>query len=182
MLSYKIPPEPARNRVAVWRKIKGLGAVYIQNSVCLIPASPEHQRHLRIIQNDIASNGGDALLMEAAGLDKNQEALVIRKFNEDRDADYVEFISKCMEFSTEVEREISVKHFTYAELEENDQDVRKLRNWMDKIRKIDFYDAPRRIEAASRLAKCESLLEKFTQCVFDAEHGSPAQKTAMKKR
>ena len=182
LLVYKIPPEPAKNRVAVWRKIKGLGAVYIQNSVCLIPANSEHQRHLRIIQNDITSNGGEALLMEAVGLDKKQEVLVVEKFNEDRDADYGEFISKCAEFITEVEQEISVKHFTYAELEENDQDVKKLRNWMDKVKRIDFYDAPLRTEAASKLEKCESLLETFTQSVFDAEHGSSAGKTIKKVR
>jgi len=181
LLAYKIPPEPAKNRIAVWRKIKGLGAVYIQNSVCLVPANPEHQRHLRIIQNDITTNGGEAVLMEAVGLDKKQELLVIQKFNEDRDADYGEFISKCMEFIAEVEHEISIRHFTYAELEENDQDVKKLRNWMEKVRRIDFYDAPRRTEATSKLTRCEALLEKFTQSVFDAEHGSPAGKTTKKK-
>jgi hypothetical protein len=182
LLAYKIAPEPAKNRVAVWRKIKGLGAVYLQNSVCLIPAKAEHQRQLKIIQNDITSHDGEALLMEATALDEKQEALVIRKFNEDRDADYGELISKCSEFIAEVEHEIVIKHFTYAELEENDQDVKKLRSWMDKIRKLDFYNSPRQAEAASKLARCEALLEKFTQSVFDAEHGTSAPRATKKQK
>ena len=37
LLTYKIAPEPARLRVSVWRKLKGMGAVYLQGGVCLLP-------------------------------------------------------------------------------------------------------------------------------------------------
>ncbi len=29
---YKIPSEPSRLRATVWRRLKGLGAIYLQNS------------------------------------------------------------------------------------------------------------------------------------------------------
>jgi len=36
-LIYKIPSEPTRYRASVWRKVKASGAVYLQNSVCVLP-------------------------------------------------------------------------------------------------------------------------------------------------
>ncbi|MCW2942968.1 MAG: ChrB protein, partial [Actinomycetia bacterium] len=37
VLVYKVPAEPTRLRAGVWRKIKGLGAIYLQNSVAALP-------------------------------------------------------------------------------------------------------------------------------------------------
>jgi len=36
LLTYK-STEPAAKRIAVWRKLKGMGAVYLQSGVCLLP-------------------------------------------------------------------------------------------------------------------------------------------------
>lgn len=38
-----------------------------------------------------------------------------------------------------------------AELEEEDTDLRKLQDWLEKIGKLDFYAAPLAKEAAARL-------------------------------
>ena len=40
LLIYKVPTEPARQRAAVWRRVKALGAVYLQDGVAALPASP----------------------------------------------------------------------------------------------------------------------------------------------
>jgi hypothetical protein len=32
VLIYRVPPEPTRLRSTVWRRIKSLGAIYLQNS------------------------------------------------------------------------------------------------------------------------------------------------------
>src|SRR5262249_30714465 len=37
LLIYRVPPEPTRLRAAVWRRIKSLGAIYLQNSVAALP-------------------------------------------------------------------------------------------------------------------------------------------------
>ena len=53
MLIYKVPTEPNRKRLAIWRKIKSLGAVYLQNGVCVLPPIDDHKRQLKILENDI---------------------------------------------------------------------------------------------------------------------------------
>lgn len=169
LLSYKIPPEPAKARVAVWRKIKACGAVYIQNSVCFLPNTPEHQRTLRMLQNDVVTNAGEAFVLEAVGLDEHQESLLIQRFNQDRDEEYEEFLDKCNDFEKEIEKETTNEHFTYAELQENEEDLKKLKNWLEKIRKLDFCHAPKADDAAQRLVACEHLLDEYANIVFQRE-------------
>ena len=169
LLSYKTPSEPSSKRVSIWRKIKGAGAVYIQNGVCLLPKSEEHQRQFKILQNEILGIGGEALLLETKGLDKKEEEHIIHRFNEERNDQYEEFIDKCNDYFKEIHKETENRHFTYAELEENDEDLRKQKNWLEKIKKLDFFGAPLLSEAEKQLLACEQLLEEFAQNVFNAQ-------------
>jgi len=168
LLTYKVPPEPPRGRVALWRKLKGMGAVYLQSGVCLLPKTDDHVRRLKMIENDIAEMEGDAVILETVALNRTQEHKVVARFKADRDEDYTEFLDKCADFEGEIAKETNAKHFTYAELEENDVDLKKLQGWLDKIKKLDFYGAPLRLEAEERLKACEALLEAYAQRVFDA--------------
>ncbi|MGS0895942.1 Chromate resistance protein ChrB [Burkholderia stagnalis] len=168
LLTYKVPAEPAKKRVGLWRKLKGMGAVYLQSGVCLLPKTDDHVRRLKMIENDIMEMGGDSVILETVALDRAQEEKVIARFRADRDEEYRELIAKCGDFDAEIEKETAARHFTYAELEENDVDLKKLQSWFEKIRKLDFYDAQSATEAEARLHNCETLLEAYAQRVFDA--------------
>src|SRR5260370_23939051 len=72
LLIYKVPPEPASKRVALWRRLKSMGAVYLQNGVCLLPKTDDHARRLKMLANDIAEMGGEAVILETAALDHPQ--------------------------------------------------------------------------------------------------------------
>ena len=168
LLTYKVPPEPAKKRIALWRKLKGMGAVYLQNGVCLLPKTDDHTRRLKIIENEINEMAGDSVLLETVALDRAQEDKVIARFKADRDEEYKELLGKCADFEAEIAHETEVQHFTYAELEENDVDLKKLLSWLEKIAKLDFYGATLAAEAAERLKGCEALLDAYAQRVFDA--------------
>ncbi|WP_338277869.1 Chromate resistance protein ChrB, partial [Escherichia coli] len=133
LLTYKVPPEPAKKRIALWRKLKGMGAVYLQNGVCLLPKTDDHTRRLKIIENEINEMAGDSVLLETVALDRAQEDKVIARFKADRDEEYKELLGKCADFEAEIAHETEVQHFTYAELEENDVDLKKLLSWLEKI-------------------------------------------------
>jgi hypothetical protein len=156
LLTYKVPSEPAKKRIALWRRLKGMGAVYLQNGVCLLPKTDDHVRQLKMIENDIVGMAGDSVILETVALNQGQEA------------QYREFIDKCQDFKGEVAKEVTANHFTYAELEENDVDLKKLRNWLAKIKRLDFYEANLAVEAKDLLDACESVLEAYAQRVFDA--------------
>ena len=69
LLTYKVPPEPAKKRIALWRKLKGMGAVYLQNGVCLLPKTDDHARRLKILENEINEMSGKSVLLETVALD-----------------------------------------------------------------------------------------------------------------
>ena len=58
LLIYRVPPEPTRLRSTVWRRIKSLGAIYLQNSVAALPAGVANGRltgvfsHHRVTRGD----------------------------------------------------------------------------------------------------------------------------------
>ncbi|ANI16277.1 MULTISPECIES: Chromate resistance protein ChrB [Pseudomonas] len=169
LLTYKVPSEPAKKRIALWRKLKGMGAVYLQNGVCLLPKTDEHVRQLKMLEHDIEAMAGDSVILETVALDRLQEDKVVARFKADRDEEYRELLDKCDDFEAEIAKETAACHFTYAELEENDVDLKKLQNWLEKIRKLDFYGAPLLVESEQRLQHCETLLDTYAQRVFEAQ-------------
>lgn len=169
LLTYKVPAEPNRRRVALWRKLKSMGAVYLQNGVCLLPKTDDHRRALKVIENEIADMEGEAVLLETVALDKTQGDKVIARFRADRDEEYKELLGRCDDFDAEIAKETAANHFTYAEIEENDEDLKKLKSWFDKIRKLDFYGAALASEAEARIAKCEVLLDTYANQVFSLQ-------------
>ena len=168
LLTYKVPPEPASKRIAIWRRLKSMGAVYLQNGVCLLPRTDDHARWMKILENDITEMGGDAVILETVAFDRAQDDKVVARFKADRDDAYREFIDKCDDFEAEIAKETTAQHFTYNELEENDVELKKLQGWLEKIRKLDFYGGGLAAEAAERLKGCESLLDAYAQRVFEA--------------
>jgi hypothetical protein len=168
LLTYKVPPEPSKKRVAVWRRLKGMGAVYLQSGVCLLPKTDDHVRRLKLLEHDVSGMGGEAVILETVALDGSQEEKVVARFRADRDEAYREFLEKCADFEAEIAKETAAHHFTYAELEENEVDLKKLEGWLEKIRKLDFYGATLAAEAQTRLRACEALLDAYAQQVFEA--------------
>jgi hypothetical protein len=184
LLTYKVPAEPSKVRVAIWRRIRGLGAVYLQNSICVLPTNTEHQRQFRMVQSEIERAGGEAVIFETLALDEKQQARVVAYFKHDREQDYEEFLDKCADYKREVQKEVKADHYTFAELKENDEDLKKLKNWLERIKAIDFYGAPARQPAEQQLLECEEMLESYANEVFEREQsakGEPLRKPATAK-
>ena len=169
LLTYKVPTEPARKRVSIWRKLKGMGAVYLQGGVCVLPKTDDHLRRLKMLENEIAEAEGEALLLATIGLDQKQQDKIISRFNADRDDEYKEFIEKCVAFEAEIAYETTIQHFTYAELGENEQELTKFKTWIAKIQKLDFYGAPLNKDAIERLVRSEAILDAYAHNVFAAQ-------------
>src|SRR3977135_4759748 len=75
LLIYRVPSEPTRLRAAVWRRLKSLGAIYLQNSAAALPASPAGERALRKLRHEILEMSGTAVLMSWAVLPGQQGVL-----------------------------------------------------------------------------------------------------------
>ena len=167
LLIYRVPPEPTRLRSTVWRRIKSLGAIYLQNSVAALPVSAANERAFRKLRREIADMSGTAMLMSCSVL--AGEAEVRAMFQAARNDEYEEIVDKCEDFLGQVRKEYDENHFTYAELEENEVDLVKLKNWFAKIIERDVFGASGRAACEQFLDKCEQSLEAYAARVYAEE-------------
>jgi DNA-binding transcriptional regulator PaaX len=168
VLIYRIPSEPTRLRATAWRRLKGLGAIYLQNSAAALPASAAAERALRKLRHEIGEMGGSAVLLSCTALAGESE--VLAAFQAARDDEYEEIIDKCQDFLAQLDKEYKARHFTYAELEENEEDLVKLQGWLAKVTDRDVFGAPKRAATLEALHACERALEEYAARVY-AEEG-----------
>jgi hypothetical protein len=167
VLIYRVPSEPTRLRSTVWRRLKSLGAIYLQNSAAALPASLTAERALRKLRSEILDMSGTAALLACTVLAGEPE--VRAAFQAARDDEYEEIVDKCQDFLAQVKKEYDENHFTYAELEENEVDLVKLKNWLDRVRQRDAFGASGRQAAEQWLDDCEQSLEAYAARVYAEE-------------
>jgi hypothetical protein len=171
LLVYRIPSDPTRLRATVWRRLKSLGAVYLQNSAAALPSSDGAERALRKLRREILEMHGSAVLLSCSALAGGQDVLAL--FQAARDSEYEEILDKCADFHTGLEKEYFATHFTYGELEENEVELVKLRNWYAKVVARDVYSAPKQSAALAALNNCEVALEEYAARVYlEEDEGS----------
>jgi hypothetical protein len=73
LLAYRLPREPSTPRIALWRKLKRLGAVQVLDSLVGLPLTPRNQEQLEWLADEVVEAGGEASLWLAAPLAAAQE-------------------------------------------------------------------------------------------------------------
>jgi hypothetical protein len=164
--SYSLPSEPSKARVFVWRQLKKLGAVNYQ-TVWVISHSNESVNELRKLIETIEGYKGEGMLVEGKALDKNQEERIHKAFIDSRNEEYHEVIEKCEDFFKEIKFEIERKNFIFAEVEENEEELEKLKQWLKKVEKRDFMKAPLRKTAIEKIKECEKVFDDFAKTVYE---------------
>ncbi|WP_066516363.1 Chromate resistance protein ChrB [Curtobacterium ammoniigenes] len=167
VLVYRIPSEPTRLRSTAWRRLKSLGAVYLQNSVAALPKDAASERALRKLRHDIIGMSGTAVLLDSAVL--VGEETVMSVYQAARTDEFEELVDRCEDFLADVQKEWAAAHFTYAELEENEADYTKLVTWAEKIRDRDRFSAPGGEAASAALERCHAALEEYAARVYAEE-------------
>jgi hypothetical protein len=167
LLVYRVPSEPSRLRATVWRRIKSLGAIYLQSSAAALPASTAAERALRKLRSEIIDMSGTAVLLSCEVLAGEPD--VRAQFQHARDDEYEEIVDKCLDFVAGIDKEYRDNHFSYAELEENEVDLVKLRSWLQRIRERDVFGAVGLQQAVSSVAECEEKLEAYAARVYAEE-------------
>jgi hypothetical protein len=166
IINYNLPTEPSRHRVAIWRRLKKIGAINIQQSMWILPNNEENYLVLQKISQDIESNEGESLLMKSIFFEEKHEERVISLFNSIRDEEYMELIRECDKYLKEIEKEIIIEKFTFPELEEEEAELEKLLSWYKKIEARDLFDASNRNEAIKIIDKIKEAYENYSEMVY----------------
>src|ERR1700716_3165730 len=167
VLIYRVPTEPASKRVAVWRDLKRLGALYLQQCACIFPDIPGVTDEVNQVAAKIPALGGETFLLDVPRLQPEDEARIIQSFRTQRANEYAEIIEECeTKFVKEIEFEHFRQNYTFEEAEEIEQDLEKIRRWFDRVRDRDWFKADRRDEVETWLARCQGLLARVKEEVY----------------
>lgn len=167
LLTYRLPSEPSRHRVAVWRELRKVGALPLQQATWALPARGDFIEPVsRVVGLVEQAGGGDALVFDATPKGEGMEARLEELFTAEREEEWTEFVSECGKFEAEIEKEIRTKKFTAAELDEEEQNLERLRRWFRDLRRRDVFVAPSQEAAERRLKGCGELLEDFAERVY----------------
>src|SRR6478736_9255996 len=94
VFTYRVPRAPTANRVYVWRKLKQLGAIALQDAAWVLPATPKAQEHFQWLAAEIAELGGEARLWHSTlQLEISDEALR-KQFETQVETEYKEILAK----------------------------------------------------------------------------------------
>jgi hypothetical protein len=162
-------------RVQVWRKLRSLGALYLQQSVCLLPARAEVVREVRRLAARIRHQGGVARVLSMAFTDPAEEHAVIAEFNTARDTEYSEVLSRLPALHQELADERARGNATYAEVEESEADLERFRTWLAKIAARDYFQAPGGRAARDAVERAAADLAAFEEAALSAEAPEPGQ-------
>jgi DNA-binding transcriptional regulator PaaX len=99
ILIYHLPREPSRHRVAVWRKLKALGALYLQDGAAALPDDAAIREQLEWLQLRVREAGGAATLWEALPNTVAENRSLVEEFRALREAAYRELIDSAGELS-----------------------------------------------------------------------------------
>ena len=167
VITYRLPAEPSRHRVAVWRELRRLGAVALQQGTWAVPDGEPFTAGLAQVIEAIKAAGGQPVVLaiaeEEAGTARLEEL-----FTAQREAEWGEFLSDCGKYEAELAGEIAKEKFTLAELDEEEQNLDRLRRWYRTIRVRDLFGAPSAPAAERRLKECDEALEDFAERVYQA--------------
>lgn len=90
LLSSRLPREPSRLRLGVWRRLRRIGALLLHDAVWVLPAGDESREALEWLAQEIEEQGGTALLWEAISLPSGQDERVIERFRREADERYAD--------------------------------------------------------------------------------------------
>lgn len=165
-------------RVFVWRKLRGLGALYVQQSVCLLPARPEVRQQLQRLLHRVTREGGQGRLLHLRLVDEDERLAVVAELQAARDAEYADLLDRLPSFFSELEMELARGRASYVEVEESEADLTRFREWAKKIERRDYFGAPLRDAVRAQLASAGEALRAFEVAALAAETaqdlGTPA--------
>jgi hypothetical protein len=144
LLLFSLPAKRNTERVAVWRRLKKMGAVQIKTSTYLLPDEPAQYEQFQWLSRQIRDYGGDSTLVRAQEIEGLTREKVIAMFNEARTKDYTELRKALQSF---------IAHRKKIDAEGVAAQLERLTRQFREIREVDFFDSARGHDVAMLLRR-----------------------------
>ena len=138
LLIHQLPPKPDYFRVKIWRRLQGLGAIAIKNSVYTLPFSAQTSEDFQWLHKEITAGGGEASVCRATFVDGLTDPQIEELFRTARDAEYADLTRA-------------------AEQVESTAEIARLERRLRDITALDHFGAGGRKTAEAAMAKLKTL-------------------------
>ncbi len=166
LLIYRIPKDSASARTTIWREARRLGALSLQHATFLLPLSKQNRLDYERLCRRIEEYGGEATLLETASPSNEWHERTVTRFNAARDEEYEEVVDEAERVREEIERERRKGKFTFAELEDVEGQLERVRKYLGKAETRDVFGATGNAQAVAAMEECAGECEAFAQQVY----------------
>ncbi len=152
--AYSLPAKSGSSaRVALWRRLRRLGAISPEGGLHLLPASDEGIEAFGWLAGEVRQAGGDALVLRVSGFEGLSDDQVIEMFNAARRAEYVELDEQAAALEQSLSADMAPDvHDKVAET------LARLHRRYAEIARTDYFECPAGQALAARLARLAAML------------------------
>jgi hypothetical protein len=144
-LTYSLPRDPSKPRLALWRKLKRIGVVQLADGLVALPADARTREQLEWAADEAIAAGGSAGVWLARPTTRAQGRQLAQTMNATRASEYQVLIDEARAALTESEVGRA-------------RALRRLRAENHRIRRRDFFRPSEREEARQALAALATTL------------------------
>lgn len=134
LLAYRIPREPSTPRIAVWRKLRRLGAAQLLDGLVALPLDSRNREALEWIADEVVDADGEATLWIGALASAAQERELEARMTNTIVAEYQSVIAEA-------------ESLLVGEAPGSRRSLLRLRRELRRIRARDYFPVPEREEA-----------------------------------
>jgi ChrB-like protein len=146
LLAYRLPREPSTPRIALWRRLRQLGALQLVDGLVALPLDEQTREHLEWLAQDVTDAGGEASVWISEPASAAQQRQLVERMKESLAADYRIVIdaAKAAHKSDEAKQRRAVA---------------RLRRTLQRIDSRDYVRTPERRAAERAVKELASLVE-----------------------
>lgn len=155
-LSYQLPPEPTRLRLAIWRRLRRIGALLVHDSVWVLPVDGKTREAFEWLADEIEEQGGTALLWEAQSLDTSQDQWITGRFRTEADARYASLAESALKLQRLAQR----RRVRFSQVYQIRRQLLGLERALRLERRRDYFRAPGRAAAEEAVRGAIAILDR----------------------
>jgi hypothetical protein len=147
LLAYRLPREPSSPRIAVWRKLRRLGAAQVVDGLVALPLDSRTREQFEWLAEDVVDAGGEASIWLGGLASKAQERALVSAMRATAAAAYrrVEAAAHAAEGEPAGQRK---------------RTLGRLRREVRRIRARDYFPPPERERAQAAVEQLAALVEE----------------------
>ena len=164
---YSVPAKPVNNRMKVWRKLLGAGAIQLRGAVYLLPRSEEHIEFVQWLTAEITTMRGEAAFVRVDHIDTMEDTELVELFNQQRAREYAPLTQE----ASDLERRLTSIKKGGSNLHKKrlTGQFAKIQRGFEAICRVDFFSSPAGTALEKQLLRLKRDLDSLLPVAGPAE-------------